>query len=151
MSDYDTFNFGAHYARHEYPSGDSVQFGKGYAFSTKPDRPLQRRVVLHFETGLFFFRRSVEPNTPPPEHVTIAEHTDPWVDWIKPDLNILALDSFYNDKTLYQRFIYPHEIWGDTVVRFASPFVMPKIKTGQNGQGVVATDGFELNLIEMPE
>lgn len=126
----ETFNFPVHTARHKFPDGDRVRFGKGYSFAVEPERPLQRSFTLSFDSMQW---------TKDDEGVV--------VDTINPTMNILALSNFYDEHTTYKRFIYPHEVWGDLVVRFDAPFECPKSLPGGSGW----TEPFEIVIIEYPE
>lgn len=126
-----TFDFPYHVPTHVYPKGDSFKFGKGYEFSAAPQQPIQRRFTLYFNTIQWFFNAS-----------RVADAT------INPQLNALALDNFYKAHLTHKAFIYPHPIFGNLTVKFASdvPFEMPKGLTGGTG----ATEEFSVVLVEQP-
>lgn len=123
-----TFNFPLHHCTHEYPQGDSVKFGGGYTFAAAPVLPLERTFILEFE-GLFWYKQGgVWSSTP------------------NPTRNMLKLDEFYRYHTLFRSFIYPHEVFGNVVVKFKAPLKIPKTRPG----GSNLTEPFQLTFVEQP-
>lgn len=124
-----TFDFPFHTLSTSYPKGDSFKFGRGYEFSAAPQLPVQRRFQLSFELIQWFLDDAGEIDAT-----------------IQPQLNALALDEFYRFHYTHRAFIYPHPVYGNLTVKFASdaPFQMPKSLVGGNG----ATDRFELVFVE---
>lgn len=122
-----TFTFGPHTVRHDYPEGDSVRFGKGYVFAAEPQLPLRRTFFLKFETMRWYQNAS-----------------GVYVTTTNPSENVYALDAFYRDHTQFKRFIYAHPVYGNLTVRFSSPFRMPAGKQGGSGW----TEAFELQITE---
>lgn len=127
----ETFNFPYHVMSHSFPKGDSFKFGGGYEFSAAPQLPLQRRFRLQFKSMAWF-----------------RDGAGVVVNSIEPELNMLALVEFYERHLTHKKFIYPHPIYGDIIVKFASdqPLEVPPAMPGGSG----ATEGFELMLTEQP-
>ena len=67
-----------------------------------------------------------------------------WLD-SHPELDFGALRSFYLAKGLHRKFIYPHPVYGDMVVRFAKALSMPK----KNIEGTGTVQPFTLALVEV--
>jgi len=126
----ETFNFNYHTITHNYPKGDSFKFGKGYEFSAAPQLPIQRKFRLYFGSISWFKKDGV------------------WDPTVEPTNNALALIQFYERHYTYKKFIYPHELYGNLTVKFAtdSPFEVPKSLKG--GSGV--TEEFDLTFVEQP-
>ncbi len=125
----ETFNFQFYVPTHKYPEGVQVQFGRGYSYASEPQLPLQRRFILNFN-GLRWFKNG----------------QGVWSSSPSPTMNILALDEFYARHRMDKRFILPHEVFGNLVVRFAAPFEMPMGRQGGSG----LTEPFQLQMLEHP-
>ena len=125
------FDFPYHVVETRYPqNGTTVQFGKSYTFTAKPDGPPQRNFALEFPTLVWEtddFTGLVDPTT-------------------RPQTNAYALDTFYNLVQLWQPFHYMHPVYGQLVVRFARALVLPKQIVG--GSGAIAP--VTLEFIEVP-
>lgn len=63
----------------------------------------------------------------------------------RPELDFNKLKEFYIRHKSFKSFIYEHPVYGDMLVRFSKPLVLPKKMSG--GQGVV--EGFTLELQEV--
>lgn len=128
----ETFDFPFHVPTHSYPKGDSFKFGRGYEFSAAPQLPIQRRFRLHFNTMLWYFNES----------------TGEIDGSVEPQTNIKVLIDFYELHMTHKKFIYPHQVFGNLIVKFATdaPFEVPKGMEGGSG----AVEPFELVLVEQP-
>lgn len=128
----ETFVWSHHKFETSYPdSSVRVQFGKSYTFAAPPDAPDQRTFKLHFKG----FKYYVDPDTHLVEATTNADLN-----------NMLALEQFYQTHRLFEKFIYPHPVHGNIVVRFAKPLAVPKGNEGGNG----VLEDFSLELVEQP-
>jgi hypothetical protein len=127
----DTFNFPYHVPTHTYPKGVSFQFGKGYEFGSAPQLPLQRRFKLSFNTMMWYFNQT-----------TGAVDAS-----FEPTTNMKLLIDFY-EAHIGVKFIYPHPLYGNLTVRFASDigWEVPKGMPGGSG----AVEPFEIILVEQP-
>jgi hypothetical protein len=106
-----------------------VQMGRGYSFASRPTSPPQRIFSLKMEGLRYFLDNEGLPNpTRLPQH------------------NAYRLDLFYQQVQLYTSFIYPHPVYGNMVVRFNKPLVLPEVRPG--GAGVLGPVSVE--LIEIP-
>lgn len=124
------FNFPMHSRSVEYPqTGINVQMGGGHLFSMASAGAQQRVLVLTFEALQFFFTNGKVDAS------------------IMPPINLYRLELFYQEHLLHKNFVYPDEVYGELVVRFAKPFKIPKGEAG--GMGVYK--GIELTLIEVPK
>lgn len=142
MATYQTFDFPLHHVVHSYPSGDQVQFGRGYSHASEPDRPLQRSLLLKFETMLYVKNPSTK---------LWLRRADVGHDALKRR-SIWCLDDFYNEHLLHKKFIYNHYVFGNLVVRFAQAFQIPSPAASAKGiQDNIPTEAFEVRLIEQPE
>lgn len=123
------FDFPMHTIEVKYPqSSTTVTFGGGYDFVSKPNAPDQVRYTLHFETMKYF--------------------VDPYgaVDrLINPTWNIAALEDFYREHRLYEKFVYPHPVEGNLIVRFGTPLTFKSIKGGGG-----AVEPFSIELVLQP-
>ncbi len=123
------FDFSVHAVSHSYPQrGTQVQLGGNWTFSTAPRGPVMRTFTLRFDLMRWFKNGAVYSST------------------IEPQLNLLRLDEFYREHELHKDFIYPHELYGNLVVKFAQPLVIPEAKKDSNG----AVLGLTITLIEQP-
>lgn len=123
------FDFSVHVVSHSYPQrGTQVQLGGNWTFSTEPRGPVMRTFTLRFDLMRWFKNGSVFSST------------------IEPTLNLLRLDEFYREHELFKDFIYPHELYGNIVVKFAQPLVIPEAKKDSHG----AVLGLTVTLIEQP-
>lgn len=123
----DIFDFPNHTLEVKYPeSSIAVAFGGGYEFTSKPKAPDQIEYTLNYE-AMFFF-----------------ETVKGYADEVKmPQINIRALELFYQKHRLYGKFIYPHPTEGDLVVRFAKPL---EYKIAKDGKGRVEPFSIVLKL-----
>ena len=132
----ETFSFEFFVPTHEYPENNQISFGGGYSFASKPDLPVQRTFKLKSE-GLFWYRQGSNFS-----RLNL------------PTKNILCLNDFYEAHLMWKRFILPHEVFGNLVVRFSSPFSMPSTRPGipsvKSGFEEYLTEPFELRMIEQP-
>lgn len=122
------FNYEFYVPNHEYPEQAQIRFNKGYVFTGAAELPLQRIFTLSFE-GLLYFKQG-----------QVFDATS------QGSKNILHLEAFYLRHRMDRRFILPHEIYGNLVVRFSAPFVMPKARAGGSG----LTEPFQVKMIEHP-
>lgn len=124
------FDFSAHAVSHSYPQrGTQVQLGGNWTFATGSKAPVMRTFTLRFNV-LRWVRGS---------NGLINSTED-------PTINALRLDEFYREHELHKDFIYPHEIFGNIVVKFAQPLNIPEAK--QNSGGAVLNT--VVTLIEQP-
>lgn len=123
------FDFPYHTVETEYPdSGTQVQMGKSYTFTAPPSAPDQRKFTLNFEALVYFVRNGVIDAT------------------YEPQINMQALDDFYNLHKMNAVFTYPHPVYGDLPCSFAKPLKIPKGTKGGNG----VVENIEIQLIEKP-
>lgn len=123
------FNFPYHRVSTKYPnSGTQIQLGRSYVYTAPPEAPDQRRFVLKFRALKYFLVNGVV------DQVTNAE------------INLGALELFYNLHKMHATFTYPHPVYGDLACRFARPLEIPDGTEG--GSGVV--ENIEVELIEVP-
>lgn len=112
-----TFNFPYHRVGDAYPqSSTPVQYGGGYEFASKPRGPDQIVFKLNF-AAMWYFEG-------PPGFVDATR---------EPERNMAALQAFYEEHRLYEKFIYPHARRGNVVVRFKKPLEIPEGVIGGNG------------------
>jgi hypothetical protein len=104
-----------------------MQFGGGWAFTSKPRDPIQKTFILDFTTMVYFKNALGNPDA-----------------GIWPEVNALRLEIFYETHQLYEPFIYNHPVWGQQVVRFAEP--LPPMKGIAKGNGAV--EPFSIKLIQ---
>lgn len=124
-----TFNFPNHTEEVAYPeSSTRIQFGRGYAFVTKPQGPDQVRFTLHFELMQIFVNANGTINRTR-----------------SPQINLALLEDFYLAHRMHEKFILPSPRYGNTVVRFAKPFTY-KMKPG----GFGTCEPFTLELESQP-
>lgn len=131
------FIFSAHVPSHTYPAGDQIKLGSGYTFAAEDVGPVQRTFNLSFKSLRWF------QNPTPPMNATPR---DMWSSTKEPHLNALALLDFFERHRMFKRFIYPHPVYGDIVVRFAAPAEVGKALDGGSGW----TESFDIKLIEQP-
>ena len=125
-----TFDFPYHKAGLKYPDNSgSVQLGKGYTFVGRPVLPAQRIYTLSF-----------------PAMWWILDANGDRDDTTDPQRNIGALENFYAEHQLYEKFIYPGHIHGNVVVRFTKPLEIPEPLDG----GLGRLPSFTIELTEQP-
>lgn len=128
----ETFNFPYHRVSTDYPeSSTRIQFGKGWEFASAPDAPDQRIFKLSFRG----FKYYVNPSTGEIDTTTNANVN-----------NLAALEAFYQAHRQHGKFIYPHPVYGNVVVRFRTPLRIPEGRPGGNG----VVEDFTIELIEQP-
>lgn len=134
MAEYENFdNFMVHRCKVEYINNSiNVEFGGGYSFSADGPYPVLRRYILTFK-GYQFYMKTVNRT-----EVLDKEKN-------KSINNMGALDDFYNRHLCYKTFIYNHPIYGERLVRFAEPLVIPDII--EKSHGVV--EEFSVTLKEV--
>lgn len=125
----ETFDFPYHRQRTEYPqSGNRIQLGNGYVFTSPPNAPDIRTFTLSFPTMFYY-----------------VNETDNALDKIKnPKYNMAVLEDFYNRHKLHKPFVYPHPVYGNIEVRFMDPLKIPEGIVNGNG----ALEDFNITLIE---
>lgn len=139
---YKTFDFPFHSVTHAYPTGDQVQFGRGYSHASEPDGPVQRSFLLKFN-ALTYIQN--------PTTGLWLRAADVGYDTLKKR-SIWCLNDFYAEHLLHKKFYYSHYVFGTLVVRFAQAFQMPEAASNtRNVQNDFPTAPFELRLIEQPE
>lgn len=125
----DTFDFPYHVLSVEYPqSSVKLNFGQGYEFASKPKGPDQLDLILDFQLMMFY--------EDIPGEIDLTTN---------PRINMGLLEKFYQEKRLFQKFIYPHQFWGDVVVRFKDPLKY-KVKLG----GMGSVEPFSVRLTTQP-
>jgi hypothetical protein len=125
-----TFDFPTHVTSVSYPKrGAQVKLGGNWTYTTKPNAPAMKSLQLRFD-GLWWFKDS--------NNVLSAT--------IQPKLNLLALENFYAAHELHQEFIYPSDRYGNMIVRFEEPLVIPEAV--KNGNGLVKD--ITIKLIQQP-
>lgn len=125
----ETFDFPYHVPEVRYPqSSTTMQFGRGYEFASKPPAPDQVKYLLHFSTMKFFLNSNGSINYA-----------------LEPKINMGKLLQFYEAHRLYEKFEYPHPIYGTKSVRFATPLAY-KIKE----QGCATVEPFTIDLVLQP-
>jgi hypothetical protein len=125
------FDFDFHSPTTEYPqSGDSVQLGRSYTFTSAPVAPDQRTITLNF-AGMINYWDLVN-NAP---DVTT-----------NPKRNFYRLEQFYLFHRMAKRFNYEHPQYGMLVCTFKEPLKTPKKVDGQSGW----LEAFSVVLLEHP-
>ena len=125
-----TFTWMNHGFSTSYPeSGFKVQFGNSYEYAEGPTAPDQRVITLSFPMLKYYVNSS-----------GVVDAT------IKPTLNMLALENFYNTHKMWKTFVYPHPVHGNMNVRFRKPLQIPNGILGGDG----AVGSFSIELIEQP-
>lgn len=119
---WDKFNFGTSYNE---PFGqinlkNTSSQPYVYAQSTKPIRIIE----LEFSTMIY---TGGEPNNCP------------------KNINFNALMAFYVKHGCHSSFLFDHPVYGDMVVRFSKPIIMPKKNPGGSG----TTQSFSITLVEV--
>lgn len=114
-------NFMIHRVKYEYQSqGVTIQFGGGYSFSTDGGYPLLRKLNLTFKGYQFYTK--IENG------VTVIDREK------NADKNNMgALDLFYQEHKTNTTFIYNSPIFGEMLVQFAEPLIIPEIIEGTHG------------------
>lgn len=143
-----TFDFPYHKFRTEYPeSGNRVQLGGNYIFTAPPNGPDLRRFTLSFETMKYYVvgrdEAGIKLDFANNRYIskTLGE-----IDIFKNrEINMGALEAFYNAHKLHKSFLYPHPVYGNIEVKFMSPLKIPNGIAGGGG----ALESFEIDLIEV--
>lgn len=126
----ETFNFPFHVASISYPErGSPITLGGNWQYSSKPSSPPMRTFQLTF-----------------PVLQWIKSSAGVLTSSIDPEINLLRLEQFYNRHELYKDFIYPHELYGQLIVRFSQPLVIPPAV--QDSFGTVK--GLSVTFVEQP-
>lgn len=124
------FEFPYHRVETDYPeSGIQVEFGNNYVFNSKPDAPDMRTFTLSFPTMLYYLDSQGQID---------KSH--------KPEMNMAALEDFYQQHRTWKSFTYPHPVYGDVTCRFKEPLRVPKPRKGGSG----AVESFSIKLVESP-
>ncbi|WP_375263921.1 hypothetical protein [Palleronia sp.] len=123
------FDFPYHSFEVEYPeSSPKITFGGGYEFVSRPKAPDQVTHHLHF-VGMSY-HIGTQGNASTQKNL---------------QYNIRVLELFYQRHRLYEKFIYPHPVEGDLIVRFKTPL---KFRQVPGGLGVI--EPFTVTLITQP-
>lgn len=123
------FNFPFHTFETKYPaSGTQIQMGKSYTYTAPPEAPDQRKFTLKFRALRYFVRNG---------------QIDPTVE---AEINLAALDNFYQLHKMHATFTYPHPVYGDLACRFSKPLEIPSGTAGGNG----VVENIEVELVEVP-
>lgn len=126
----ETFDFPYHLFSTKYPeSGNRMQLGNSYVFASEPSAPDQRTITLEFSAMKYYTGAG-----------GVISAT------INPQVNMWALELFYQRHKLWKNFIYKHPVYGDMKVKFNKPIDIPAGIPG----GLGATKSFSIELIEMP-
>lgn len=124
------FDFPYHTCTVKYPKrGSQIQLGGSYTYSVKSSAPVARTFQLNMDVMKWYKNNSgiLTPLKNPKE-------------------NVMVLDNFYQEHELHLDFIYPHELYGNVVVKFAEPLEIPPAKRDSFG----SVFGISLTLIEQP-
>ena len=114
----------------KYPeSGNRLELGGSYQFSSEPDGPDQRIFTLYFETMCYFTDASGAIDAT-----------------VSPEINFAALENFYKTHRLWKSFLYDHPVYGQVTVKFSKPLEIPKGIMG----GFGSLEPFTIELIEIP-
>lgn len=125
------FDFDFHTVTTDYPeTGDRLQLGNSYIFSSGPTAPDQRILTLHFAA----MRNFVHPVTGVPDAA------------IQPSINFYRLELFYQEHKLFKTFDYTHVMYGLLKCKFNKPLKTPKPVEGTPG----LLEGFTLEFVEIP-
>lgn len=119
---WDRFNFGTSYNE---PYGNinlTNSNSDGYVF-TRSAKPIR---VFELDFLTMIYKGEGENYAPEP-------------------INFNQLVKFYLEHGCHKSFIFEHPVYGDTVVRFSKPMVMPKKNAGGSG----AVQNFNLTLVEV--
>lgn len=123
-------DFPYHTCSVRYPErGSQVQMGGSYTYSVKPAAPVARELTLNFDL-MKWVRNAQGILSAVPE----------------PEINIMRLDNFYREHEMHTDFIYPHEVYGNMVVKFKAPLEIPPAKRDSFG----SVFGVVVSLIEQP-
>lgn len=126
----ETFAWPNHTVSTDYPvNGFKMQFGNSYEYAEGSPAPDQRTFTLSFPLMKYLLD---------PEGVIDAT--------IQADINMQAMDDFYNVHKTWKAFIYPHPVYGNVNVRFSKPLKIPAGIPGGDG----AVGAFSLELVEQP-
>lgn len=124
-----TFNFPYHKVSTRHPQqGTNLKLGGSWSYNSKPSSPPQRVFTLEFKILKYYGAAGAL------DLVTDSE------------INLGALEAFYNAHLQHTEFFYPHPIYGALRVKFQKPLEIP---TGiEGGGGAIA--GIGLLFIEQP-
>jgi phage-related protein len=124
------------YQTQEQDNSTRVKFGDGYEFAAAPSSPFRGEFELKFGTMQWYLNKGDDGQYVPGSYDVTTDK----------DHNLSRLREFYRAHGLWRRFILPHPVFGDTVVRFSKapkwPYGLP------GGQGW--TEPLTLTLIECP-
>lgn len=124
----ETFPFIYHQVKAAYPQRNSqVNLGGGWTHTIKPASKPARKLILTFSAMKYFTN-----------DLGVVDETQ------QKEINLHALDLFYQQHELHRSFLYDHYAYGTLEVLFAKPFELPDLI--KNGDG--ASRGFTLELIE---
>jgi len=124
-----TFNFPYHRVETVHPvQGTNLKLGSSWSYNSKPNFPPQRIFHLAFKVMVYY---------------GVAGTLDLVTN---PEINLGALESFYNLHLLHTEFTYPHPIYGDVLVKFLKPIQIP-MGIPDGGGGVA---GVAISLVEQP-
>lgn len=124
-----TFDWPYHTITINYPQrGSQVKLGGNWTYATKPNAPMMRNIQLNFAMLQWFRNEAGQLSS-----------------LVEPELNLMRLEEFYLEHELYKDFIYPHELYGNLIVRFSQPIVIP---SAMGSDGVVPN--IVVQLVEQP-
>ena len=124
------FNFPFHTCTVRYPKrGAQVQLGGSYTYAVKSAAPVARTFQLSMDVMKW--------------HKNASGILTPL---IQPQENVMALDNFYQEHELHQDFIYPHELYGNVVVKFGEALEIPPAKRDSFG----SVFGISITLLQQP-
>lgn len=124
-----TFNFPYHSVETEYPnSGTQIKLGNSYAYTAPPEAPDQRLFKLSFPLLKYFEVNGAIDSS------------------VEPQINLAALELFYNLHKMSATFTYPHPVYGELACKFNKPLKIPKGIPGGGG----AVPNIDVELIEVP-
>lgn len=125
-----TFDWPFHELTLSYPQrGSQVKLGGNWTYATKSSSPVMRNLQLNFRLLKW-----------------VRDASGILVSTLDRELNLLRLDEFYQEHEQHKDFIYPHEIYGNMIVKFAQPLVIPPAKLASDGCVMNMT----INLVEQP-
>lgn len=116
----ETFNFWVSGFEDTYPENSrKVSFGGGYEFASRPKGPPQIQIRVFLRGYQWFVNPDGTLNT--------VDDND--------GRNVYKLMEFYENHELFEKFIYPHPVRGNVVVRFREPLKIPAVPL--DGLGVL--------------
>lgn len=123
------FDFPYHRVGTKYPTqGNNLKLGGSWDYSSKPNCPPQRVFTLDFKVLKYYGEAGS-------------------LDLISDkEINLGVLEAFYNEHQLYKKFIYPHPVYGELLVKFQRPLEVPMGIAGGGG----AIGGVVVVLVEQP-